>query len=250
MEFIGDIARKRGDPAILAVEAAKTTRAAEIGKKSGLFYVPRVVSFDETNGVLDLERIKHMATLHELARKDEYQVHDSFHMAGRALAVIHNQFSLPDAMKCNLPIEWMGSIKDNVFIHGDFTGANICFDETSNQLVIVDWSAAPLLGRTPTYGSRYFDIIWFIIFLACNVPKERFFSWDFRGMSNAFVSGYAKDYPEVVQRLTRDFAPLMHRYYRKLAWYLVKRRSFCRATRTLLFQLVIYPMVVCFRPCG
>ena len=53
MEFIDGIARKKGDPSLLAVEAVKSRRVAEISKNCGLFYVPKVLNFDEKAGVLD-----------------------------------------------------------------------------------------------------------------------------------------------------------------------------------------------------
>ena len=130
---------------------------------------------------------------------------------------------------------------DNVFIHGDFTLRNVCFEKTTGQLVITDWSAAPLLGRIGTYGSRFVDIIWFLNYIFLAVPRECLFSWDAPGMADAFLSGYMKHRPETTQRLYRDFKPLTRHYYHKAVWCLAQQRSWYKATRYLLYQLLIYP---------
>ncbi|MFQ6035803.1 MAG: hypothetical protein ACE5NM_08155, partial [Sedimentisphaerales bacterium] len=67
MEFIGNIAQKKASPSLLAIEATKTKLAGEIGKDSGLFYIPRVLNFDEDKGVLEFERLSGLVTLLQLA---------------------------------------------------------------------------------------------------------------------------------------------------------------------------------------
>jgi aminoglycoside phosphotransferase (APT) family kinase protein len=137
---------------------------------------------------------------------------------------------------------------ENVFIHGDFAGFNLCFDEPSGRLVILDWSSAPFLGNIVTYGSRLFDIIWFVIFIFYGAPRHCLFNWDAKGMADAFLSGYAESHPEIIQCLSSDSEPLMRRYYRKTVWYLAKQRSWYKAIRYLLYQLMIYPRFASFKP--
>jgi len=250
MEFIFDdnIARKTGEPSLLAVEAAKTRLAAKIAKDSCLFNVTKVLDFDQKKAVLDFELLKNIIHLDNVAKRNDSRIYEFCHMVGRALAVVHDRLVLPDEMKHNLPCEWMGSPKENVFIHGDLVGCNICIDDSSGQVVIVDWSAAPLLGRTATYGSMYYDIIWFIIHTFYNAPKRCLFNWDAPGMINAFLAGYAEYHPEVFQRLSQGFIPLMRRYYRKSVWYLTlsKRKSLCKKLIFFLHQFVIYPRFAFF----
>lgn len=241
MEFVGDIVRKTGESNMLAVEATKSSRAYEIGKESGLFYVPKVVNFDAKAGVLEFERLRGLVTLLDLAVRKDQRLFELLEKAGQALAVVHEKLILPDELRYELPPEWMNSPGENVFIHGDLAGFNLCFDESSERLVILDWSSAPLLGRVVTYGSRYFDIIWFVIYIFYGVPRECMFSWDAAGMANAFLSGYAQYCPETTHRLHRDFKPLMHRYYHKTVWYLAKQRSWYKAAKYLLYQVLIYP---------
>ena len=248
MEIVGDIIRKTGEPGTLAIEAAKASKAFDIGKDCGLFYVPKIVNFNAKTGVLEFERLNGLVTLLDMAARNDERLFELLKKAGQALAAVHEKLVLPQEMKHELPAEWMASPGENVFIHGDFAGFNLCFDESSGRLVILDWSSAPLLGRNVTYGSRFFDIIWFIIFIFYGAPRRCLFDWDAQGMANAFLSGYAEYRPEIIQRLSGDFEPLMRRYYRKTVWYLAKQRSWYKAARYLLYQLMIYPRFARYHP--
>ena len=248
MEVIGEIIRKTGEPGTLAIEATKASAAFDIGNECGLFYIPKIVNFNAKNGVLEFERLNGLVTLLDLAARKDERLSEILKTAGQALSVIHKKLVLPEEMKRELPVEWMATADENVFIHGDFAGFNLCFDELSGRLVILDWCSAPLLGNVVTYGSRFFDIIWFVIFIFYGAPRLCFFNWDAQGMANAFLSGYAESHPEIIQRLSSDYEPLMRRYYRKTVWYLAKQRSWYKAARYLLYQLTIYPRFASFNP--
>ena len=109
-------------------------------------------------------------------------------------------------------------------------------------------SSAPLLGNVATYGSRFFDIIWLVIFIFYVAPRRCPFNWDAQGMANAFLSGYAEYHPEIIQSLSRDFKPLVRLYYRKTVWYLAKQRTWYKAARYLLYQFMIYPGFARYHP--
>jgi len=248
VEIVGEIIRKTGEPGTLAIEAAKASKAFDIGKDCGLFYVPKVVNFDAKTGVLEFERLNGLVTSLDMAARKDERVFELLKKAGQALAVVHEKLVLPREMKHELPAEWMACPGENVFIHGDFAGFNLCFDESSGRLVILDWSSAPFLGRNATYGSRFFDIIWLVIFIFYGAPRRCLFNWDAEGMANAFLSGYAERRPEIIQHLSGDFKPLMRRYYRETVWYLAKQRSWYKAARYLLYQFMIYPRFARYNP--
>ncbi|MHC4437635.1 MAG: phosphotransferase family protein [Planctomycetota bacterium] len=248
MEVIGEIMRKTGEPGTLEIEAAKASKAFDIGKDCRLFYVPKVVNFDAKTGVLEFERLHGLVTLLDMAARKDERLLELLKKAGQALGVIHEQLVLPEEMKHDLPAEWMACPGDNVYIHGDFAGFNLCFNESTGRLVILDWSSAPLLGNVVTYGSRFFDIIWFVIFIFYGAPRRCLFNWDAQNMADAFLSGYAEYHPEIIQRLSSDFEPLMRRYYHKTVWYLAKQRSWYKAARYLLYQFMIYPRFASYRP--
>jgi aminoglycoside phosphotransferase (APT) family kinase protein len=236
MQLVGEIMRKTGEPDTLAIEAAKASRAFDISKDCSLFYVPKIVNFDAKDGVLEFERLNGLITLLDMAANKDHRLFEILKKAGQALSVIHEKLDLPENMKHELPAEWMACPGDNVFIHGDFAGFNLCFDESAGRLVIA------------TYGSRFFDIIWFVIFIFYGVPRRCLFNWDAPAMADAFLAGYAESYPEIFQRLSGDFKPLMRRYYRKIVWYLAKQRPWYKAARYMLYQLLIYPEFARYRP--
>jgi tRNA A-37 threonylcarbamoyl transferase component Bud32 len=240
MEFSGNIARKTGKPSLLAVEALKSQRAGEIGRSSGLFYVPKVIDFDEKTGVLEFERLKGLLTLLDLAIKKDQQLFGLLEKAGNALAAIHQQLVLPDEMKHELPLEWMGPPEENVFIHGDFATINVCFHEPSGRLVILDWSAAPIMGRTPTFGSRFFDILWFACCIFRGVPAKRLLSWNAETMTDTFIKGYANAGSQDRLSRFRDYLSKVYRLQRQKIRYLAQRRSPGKAALYISYQLFMY----------
>jgi len=241
IEFAGDIVHKVGDASLLVVEATKTTRAGEIGKESGLFYVPRVLDFDREKGVLELERLNGLVTLLQLARDKDTRLLELLGKAGRALAVVHEQLVLPENMKYGLPPEWMDSLDENVFIHGDFTIDNMCLHTPSDQLVILDWSTAPLLGRTPSFGSRYFDILWFASRIFDSAPYHRaLLGWDAEGMAEAFVRGYIKVASAEKLNHLKDYWPEIMRLQRKILWNSARTRPLHNFAVCIIPRIIMY----------
>ncbi len=190
MEFVGDIARKTGDPALLAIEAEKSHRAAAIGRDSGLFRVPEIRAFDPDSGQLDCERIADLVTFSEFARTDRDAVVALAERAGNALARIHADLRLPEAMQIPLPAEWAIEGAESVCLHGDFTANNVCVDLVEGELVIVDWSAAPTVGRRATIGPRSFDVLMFVRHVLLGTPSTQVFGLPGPTICDRFVSGY------------------------------------------------------------
>ncbi|UCC98169.1 MAG: hypothetical protein JSW66_20275 [Phycisphaerales bacterium] len=240
MELIGDLIRKTGEPSLLAIEAAKAARGFEIGKDSGLFCVPRVVNFDAETGVLDFEHFSGLVTLLDLAVRRDGRLAGLLEKAGRALAVVHETLTLPESMKHGLPPEWTGPSDENAFIHGDFACINVCFHETSGELVLVDWSAAPLVGRMPTFGSRYFDILLFISSLFHGAPCREVLSWEAADMSRAFLEGYRKAAPHVKLTRLKAYASMICRLQRRNVLQLARRRRPLTAAGYLCCQMLMH----------
>ncbi len=246
MEFIGDIARKTGESSLLAVEAAKASRASEIGRDSGLFSVPKVVNFDAEAGVLEFERLSGLATLLDLAVRKDRRLPELLRKAGQALAVVHAELTLSEEMKHELPSEWMDSSDQNVFIHGDFACINVCFHEPSAELVILDWSAAPMVGRTPTFGSRYFDILLFVSSLFHGAPYRSVLNWDAKEMAGTFLRGYAKAAPQMKLNKLKDHSSKICRLQRQNIWHLSRQRRPLRAAGYMSCQMLMYARLCLF----
>ncbi|MEA3226045.1 MAG: hypothetical protein U9Q07_08850 [Planctomycetota bacterium] len=240
MEFIGDIARKTGESNLLAVEAAKATRALDIGRDSGLFLVPKVVNFDADAGVLEFERLRDMATLLDLAVRKDRRLPELLVKAGQALAIVHTELTLPEEMKHGLPPEWMDSGDDNIFIHGDFACINVCFHEPSGELVILDWSGAPMVGRTPTFGSRCFDILLFVSSVFHGAPYRRVLNWDAKGMTDMFLRGYAKGAPKIELNKLKDYSSKICRLQRQNIRQLARQRRPLRALGYMSCQMLMH----------
>lgn len=210
IHFIDNVARKQGPPSLLRVELAKSQKASHIGEATGLFSVPRVLSLDEDAGVLDFERIRELRTIGDLVLCDDPRLPSLLDRAGRSLAVIHDRLALDAEMRMDLPAEWKGQPADDVFLHGDYTSENVCVNDRTGRLVIVDWSTAPLMGRVPTYGTRYFDILWFAGNLFETMPLRRVGCWHAKARVDAFLCGYVSA-PGAC--LNRD---LFGRFYRQM----------------------------------
>ncbi|MHC4073182.1 MAG: BUD32 family EKC/KEOPS complex subunit [Planctomycetota bacterium] len=240
MEFVGDIIRKTGESNLLAVEAAKASRAYEIGKDSGLFVVPKVVGFDIEAGVLEFERLNGLVTLLDLAVRRDRRLHELLGKTGQALGIIHRDLTLPEDMKHELPPGWMAAADENVFIHGDFACINVCFHEPSGNLVILDWSAAPMVGRTPTYGSRYFDILLFVSSLFHGAPYRRILSWDSKEMADTFLKGYGESSAEVKLNEFKSYSSKIYRLQRENIRHLARQRRPLRAVGYMFCQTVMH----------
>jgi hypothetical protein len=239
MELTGDVMRKTGESSLLAIEAAKASRGLDIGRDSGLFRVPKVVNFDAEAGRLDFEHFDGLVTLLDLAVRKDRRLAELLEKTGRALALVHEKLTLPETMKYELPPQWSGPAEQNVFIHGDFACINVCYHERPDELVIVDWSAAPLVGRTPTFGSRYFDILMFISSLFHGAPCREVLSWDAAGMSRAFLGGYRSASPNVTLSSIEDRARLICRLQRENHWRLARQKQLLPAAGYICCQMLM-----------
>lgn len=193
MEFSGDVARKRGPGDRLAIEAAKTRAAADVGARTGLFHVPAVVRFDAPAGVLETERLHGFVSLLQLVLRRDPRLLGVCERVGRALAAVHAELRLADELRMPLPPPLAGEPADQCVLHGDLNGSNVGFDPDTDRVVIVDWSAAPALGIAATIGSRYFDILWFALFFFRFRPGSALVGWSPERWAGAFLAGYADE---------------------------------------------------------
>ena len=151
---------KSDHPDLMRVEVEKTQQAFEIGKTSGLFRVPRILDYHEDKGVAIFERLH---GIHDIGSIITSGCKSGLLLEaiGKSLACIHKELILPKDMVWPLPTELQlpGS---EVFIHGDFNGVNVCRSQDDNSIVILDWQMTQRFGGQSTFGSLYFDLMWFI----------------------------------------------------------------------------------------
>lgn len=182
--------RKTDDVDKIAVEAEKTLLAGAIGRETGLFYVPEVLHFNEERGVLETEWIDGLQGLHSVAVQHAALMGELCCRAGAALGAVHKDLRLPEEMKVRLPGRLRSVPDADVFLHGDFNGSNVCYDQNRDRLVILDWSSAPLFGGKATFGPAYFDIVWFGHYFFSTRPGPRIGPWDPRAWFRSLIKGY------------------------------------------------------------
>lgn len=241
MELLDDVVRKRGSAEHLAVERAKSEAARLIGESTGLFCVPKVCDLGEDHTVLEFERLKGLVTLEVLAVREDRRLPAVLARVGQSLRAVHEHLVLGDEMKALLPDEWMSAGGNDVFIHGDFTLGNVCLEPDTDRIVLIDWSTAPMLGRTPTYGSPCFDLQWFVGSTFESMPRAMAGRWNAEAMADAFLRGYGLRQDTGVLATEYDrLTPVMDVLYRARMQQRAVRYTWPRRWLYRLFQRWIY----------
>jgi hypothetical protein len=191
MELIGDVARKSGPVDRLRLEVTKTTCAASVAERTGLFHVPPVVRFDAESGVLETARVHGFRSLMQLVLARDPRFPEICERVGRAIAQVHTEMRLPEDARLPFPEPLRGERADECVLHGDLNGSNVGWDPATDRVVILDWSAAPALRTAASIGSRYFDVLWFSHFFFRFRPLRAVSGWSPERWTCAFLSGYA-----------------------------------------------------------
>lgn len=179
---------KTAAPDLMRIEVEKTRRAFEIGRDCGLFRVPRVLDYDEDKGVVVYERIKGIQPAISRVKQSRPIVE----RIGRSLAVIHRTLSLPQEMVAPLPPEFVLPGTE-VFLHGDFNCCNVCLHACSDAIVIIDWQMTARHGGQATYGSRYFDLLWFVNYLLWTPTASYLFCNPVAPVAKSFLESYFRE---------------------------------------------------------
>jgi hypothetical protein len=165
---------KSSRPLLMAMEAAKTRQAQQIGENTGLFRAPRVLSFEPGARRLELERIDGICPLAR-AYKLAPDGRGLMVRIGRSVAAFHDMLRLPASLSLPLPEPWLVTAEGTVVLHGDLNAQNVQVALRDWSPVILDWSITPLFGVEGTIGPRELDIAWFV--------RSMFFVWSKPGLS-------------------------------------------------------------------
>lgn len=180
---------KTSTPDLMRVEVEKTRRAFEIGRNCGLFRVPEVLDYVEKTGSAVFERLDVKPVSKAVPWGEKRK--NLAKILGTSLAIIHQELKLPDDMLVPLPDQFVLP-HDEVCLHGDLSVNNVCVGINWPPVAILDWQMTPLFGGHATYGTRYFDIFWFINNLISR-PYTRFlFSNPVAPVGTAFIKSYFK----------------------------------------------------------
>lgn len=218
MEIRNGLVCKRDDAQALEMEALKTCLAAGVGERSGLFFVPPVVSLDLLSTTLITEFVPGLLNLYQLVLEQGAACEEIFRLTGRALATVHRELRLPSDKRIPLPDSLMSRNGDNVALHGDFFYGNVCCLPQEKKIVLLDWSGAPFLGGMCNYGSRYFDLAWFAWpFFLCTPPRQ-IFRWPAERLMTSLMSGYREVEPsfewQAYRRYRSALRPVVLRYWK------------------------------------
>jgi|GEM_PF-6330966 len=223
---------KRVDVDRVEAERARTRIARDVGLESGLFYVPDVRE-DGTDRLV-LERLEGMSKLSRLLDQQDERVRALFRRTGRAIATVHRDARVTPGLDTVLEVRTSES-GERVFIHGDLTTDNVCYQADTDSLVILDWAAAPGLGGLASAGDPMIDVVWFLAH-ACRAPSARRLALPDPELLDQFVRGYSEVRPSVITRESFDSmrAALTPRYTTEL-----QRAAALRSASSRIGYLVV-----------
>lgn len=190
----GDVVIKVQRPEASRRERLRTLAGQEVAQRTGLFVVPRIVSFDDSRGEIVFERLQMTAlrpALSELGRSMEL-----VERAAGALAAIHGQLKSRDgASRIYAGDMGIGPARDPVPLHGDFGMRNIFYLPVSDGLAVIDWANAHWMGVDADLGAPEIDVA---VFLMSLFHRRPFGPWPVsrrHELARRFLATYASASP-------------------------------------------------------
>jgi Phosphotransferase enzyme family len=189
-----DVVIKVQRPEASRRERLRTMAGQEVGRQTGLFVVPRIVSFDDFRGEIVFERLQ-MTELRR-ALSDLGRSMELVERAAGALAAIHRHLKSGDgATRVYAGDIGIGPAKDPVPIHGDFGMRNVFYLRESNGLAVIDWANAHWMGIDADLGAPEIDIAVFLMSLFHRRPLGPWPVSRRRALARHFLTTYASASP-------------------------------------------------------
>lgn len=196
-------------------ERLRTLAGREVGRQTGLFVVPDIVTFDDSRGEIAFERLQ-LTGLRELLADDGRSM-ELVGRAAQALAAIHGHMKLADEATVH-----SGGIgrERAVPLHGDFGMPNIFHLSASDDIAIIDWANADWIGVDTDRGPPEIDVAVFLVSL---FNRRVFGPWPIsrrHEVARHFLVTYASASPQgvsidglrtIVAAITPGFARLNRR---------------------------------------
>jgi hypothetical protein len=164
VSFSGDLVVKSQDSDASRRERLRTLAGRKVGQQTGLFVVPDIVSFNDASGQIVFERLPLIGLQGTLS--DPNQSLEVVDRAAEALAAIHGHME-PSETATTIPTGAMGISPERelVPLHGDFGVTNVLHLESSDRIVIIDWSNAAWIRFNADLGAPEIDIAVFLMSL-------------------------------------------------------------------------------------
>jgi hypothetical protein len=162
--LLDDKVVKLQEPGASRRERLRTLAGQKVGRQSGLFVVPEIVSFDDSRGEIVFERLR-MTALREVAA-DPRRSMELVGRAGEILAAIHRHMESSDAPS-RIPADGtgIGLGRHPVALHGDFGLRNLFHLHESDGIVVIDWANTDWLGLDADFGAPEIDVATFLVSL-------------------------------------------------------------------------------------
>ena len=140
----GSVVTKTQEPGASRRERLRTLAGREVGQETGLFVVPRVLSFDDAAGTIVFERLA--LTSLRAALTDPVGGMEIAERLARVLAAIHNRMKVSVTPVIRVTDPTTDSARAAVPVHGDFGIANLLFQSGTARIAVIDWSNADWTG--------------------------------------------------------------------------------------------------------
>lgn len=171
-----------------------------LGRECGLFRVPALIACDDRASTIEFEYVPdYLTTGHCLAENPNDK--DLIERIGSALACVHDRLQVPALLKQEIDSKWLISAATSQPIHGDFNTANVGYSTASDEVIVLDWSGAPMFGRAVTHAPRALEIAHFISHLARRQSNIVSAVARLRSRVESFLNGYESCSSEPVDRL-------------------------------------------------
>jgi hypothetical protein len=186
----GETVLKIQDPVASRRERLRTTSGFEVGRRTGLFVVPEILSYDDERGEIVFQRLSLIGLREALSRRAGSS--ELISRAARALAAIHQQMKAPPGALVASQAEWgRSSGRSPVPVHGDFGMRNLYYISATDDLAIIDWANADWMGFEADVGPAEVDVA---VFLMSLFHQRLFGPWPIprrREVARQFLSTYS-----------------------------------------------------------
>jgi len=188
-----------------------------VGRKTGLFTVPRILAFDDARGEITFERLQ-LENIRRLLSEGQ-QGPELLERIGRALAAIHGGMKIADGATVQRD-PGADTNRQPVPLHGDFGIRNVFWLPEAGRLAIIDWCNADWTGFVGDLGPPEIDLAVFLISL---FHRRIFGPWPLRRrhlLAQRFLAGYRETAPygfdvATLRRVTTGMTPAFTRLTRE-----------------------------------
>lgn len=158
----GDVVLKVQSPEASRRERLRTLAGAEVARQTGLFVVPRIMSFDDSRGEIAFERLEMMALRPALSNSGKSM--ELVEQSGLALAAIHRYMKMGETAAAP-STSGGGRVRQPVPLHGDFGMRNVFYLPASNGIAVIDWANAHWMDFDADHGPPEIDLAVFLMSL-------------------------------------------------------------------------------------